>query len=380
MSRGFKDDNSTVKISSISDFQKRVKFVDKTISSLVNRIVSTLANVEYLSNANATDTLKFLLGASLEIAIQYNPIPRIDINQLSPGDVVECKFGTHVDGEVSGMVVHSIVCDIQEEESTVYLLPITKKILDGDARKFMLIRPPHDVSYFDPSFNGGTVLLRMGKYVRYERISDIVGKTSPKFFEDIVHRFHSSMDFSLNVPKTFEEFPDSSVVRIIPEEVHSQQENPEVPTVGEQSHLGSSNTSTSEHPLAGASPKKPREKKIPFEVYMENFMDPILSSINDPDFTIEEKVSLLLSELKFEDKLGVVHDSFEVSCEVPRVTITSILTALSKIHRCQGKEVLKEALYTSYEQWLSQHHPEILEKYPDTTVMTMLKIFSKKMK
>lgn len=144
--------------------------------------------------------------------------------------------------------------------------------------------------------------------------------------------------------------------------------------------MGSSNTSTSEHPLAGASPKKPREKKIPFEVYMENFMDPILSSINDPDFTIEEKVSLLLSELKFEDKLGVVHDSFEVSCEVPRVTITSILTALSKIHRCQGKEVLKEALYTSYEQWLSQHHPEILEKYPDTTVMTMLKIFSKKMK
>lgn len=362
----FPDNYSNVKISSIIDFQKRVKFTDKTVSFLVNRIISTLSNAEYVAKANITDTLKFILGACLEVAIQYNPIPCIDLKQLSPGDVISCKFGTHVDGEVSGMAVHSIVCDIQEDEKTVYLLPITKQILDGDARRFMLIRAPHDVSYFDTKFTGGTVLLRMGKYVRYERVCDIVGKTSPEFFRDLLNSFHNSMDFSLNAPKSFEEFSDCS--------------GSSIATDREQPHSEGTEGGTTEATSEEVPSKKLREKKISFETYMENFLNPILSSINDPDFSLEDKVSLMLSELKFEDKLAIVHDAFVVSCEVPRVTITSVLAALSKIHRCHGKDVIKEALSTSYEQWLSQQHPEILEKYPDSSIMTMLKIFSKKMK
>lgn len=363
MSRVFPDGNSMVRISSIRDFQKKVKFTDKTVASIMNRIVTTLDNAEYSASANITDTIKFLLGASLEVAIQYNPIPAIELSQLLPGDVVECKFGTHVDGEVSGMAVHAIVCDIQEDEKTVYLLPITKQILDGDARKFALISSPHNVSYFNPKFTGGTVLLRMGKYVRYERIRDIVGQVSSEFFQDIIQRFHFSMDFSLNVPKTFEEFSDIGTT-----------------ADGDQSHLDTSEALGNGGPPSEVAPPKTREKKIPFEKYMENFLDPILADINDPDFSIEDKVYFLLSNLEFEDKLAIVHDAFVVSCEVPRVTITSIIAALSKIHRTHEKSALKEALYASYEQWLSQQHPEILAKYPDSTIMTMLKIFSKKMK
>ena len=346
--------NTKVIISKLGDFYSKIHFSDPEVGSFVNRIIGSLINAVYHSNASIIDTLKFLLGAALEISIQYNPIPADSLIAFSVGDVVDCKFGTHVDGEISGMHVHSIVCDIQDD-GTVYLLPITKQILDGDGKKYLLARANQDISYYNPKFNGGTVLLRMGKYVRPERIRIIVGKTSPDFFQHLLQIFHHSMDFSYNLPAYNGLFNNGSVPSPI-DVVSGTEAVPE------------------------KKPKKIREKKISFEAYMENFLAPFLSSINEPDFSLEDKVSFLLSELKFNDQLAVVHDAFVVSCEVPRVTITSIIAALSKIHLVNFKEILMDTLYTSYEHWIAQQHPEILENYPDTSIMTMLKIFSKKMK
>lgn len=356
--------NAKVTISKLGDFYSKIQFSNPDVRTIVNKIIRSLINAVYNSNASIIDALKFLLGASLEIAIQYNPLPADSLIAFSIGDVVDCKFGTHVDGEISGMHVHSIVCDIQDD-GTVYLLPITKQILDGDGKKYLLARANQDISYYNPKFNGGTVLLRMGKYVRPERIRIIVGKTSPDFFQHLLQIFHHSMDFSYNLPaynglfNDGKQFPSLLADGSVPSPIDVVSGTEAVPEKKQ---------------------KKIREKKISFEAYMENFLEPFLSSINEPDFSLEDKVSLLLSELKFNDQLAVVHDAFVVSCEVPRVTITSIIAALSKIHRFSCKEVLKETLYTSYEQWIAQQHPEILENYPDTSIMTMLKIFSKKMK
>ena len=174
--------NSKVTISKLGDFYSKIQFSDPDVRTIVNNIINSLINAVYSSNASIIDALKFLLGASLEIAIQYNPLPADSLIAFSVGDVVDCKFGTHVDGEISGMHVHSIVCDIQDD-GTVYLLPITKQILDGDGKKYLLARANQDISYYNPKFNGGTVLLRMGKYVRPERIRIIVGKTFSTCFK-----------------------------------------------------------------------------------------------------------------------------------------------------------------------------------------------------
>lgn len=293
---------------------------------------------------------------------------------------MECKFGTHVDGEISGMAVHSIVCDIQDD-GTVYLLPITKQILDGDARKFMLMRSPYDVSYYSPKFTGGTVLLRMGKYVRPERIKIIVGKTAPEFFESLLRAFHHSMDFSGNIPRV-EMFSSSGEHPALIGDALDFLEIDSANAVQKSELPCPEDTkgSTFSADIPHSKPKKVRKKQVSFEDCMKNLFSPIFELIDDPDFGIEDKVKLFLSELNFEDKLAIVHDAFVVSCEVPRVTMPSILAALSKIHRRTDKEQLKEALTVSYDTWLSHQHPELYESYPNTSIMTMFKIFAKMMK
>lgn len=363
-----------VVISNIRDFQKLVKFADKDVSYLVNRIISTLDTAEYFSNADIINMLRFLLGASIEIAIQYNPTPSHSLIRVVPGDVVSCKFGTHVDGEISGLRVHSIVCDVQDDGS-VYLLPITKDILDGDARKYMLMRTPYDVSYFDPRFTGGTVLLRMGKYVRPERITIIVGKTSPEFFRTVLCAFHDSMNFLCNAPE--ETLFLCSGVNALPDDnaLDSVLASPSgvLQEIGETTEESCSATGST------SVPKKKSSKKITFEEYLQNLFSPTFDNINDPDFSFEGKVGLFINEVGFEDKLAIVHDAFAVSCEVPRVTMQSILAALHKIHRTIDKETLKSALTVSYEQWL-RDHPDIQQAYPNTSIITMFKVFAKKMK
>lgn len=364
--------HSKVEISRLGDLQNKICFSDPKVDSIVNSIVGVLAAAVYRGNADIVDTLRFLLGASLEISMQYNPIPTASLIAFSVGDVVECKFGTHVDGEISGMHVHSIVCDIQDD-GTAYLLPITKQILDGDGRKYLLMRAHQDVNYYDTKFTGGTVLLRMGKYVRPERIRIIVGKTTPDFFQHLLSIFHDSMDFSCNLPS--KEGTSSSFF------------NDGNNTVEEQplSHAENANSGVASavrpapEGVSQDEVQKAHVKKVPFEIYMRNLLEPVLDQINDPSFSIEDKVSFLISELKFEDRLAVVHDAFVLSCEVPRVTWPSILAALSKIHKTADKETLKEVINLSYEQWLS-HHPEISESYNNTSIMTMFKIFSQKMK
>lgn len=365
--------HSKVEISRLGDLQNKICFSDSKVDSIVNSIVGVLSAAVYRGNADIVDALRFLLGASLEISMQYNPIPTSSLIAFSVGDVVECKFGTHVDGEISGMQVHSIVCDIQDD-GTAYLLPITKQILDGDGRKYLLMRAHQDVNYYDTKFTGGTVLLRMGKYVRPERIRIIVGKTTPDFFQHLLSIFHDSMDFSCNLPS--KEGTSSSSLN---DGNNTMEEQPLSHAGNAHSDGGASTVQPASEGVFQDEVQKAHVKKVPFETYMQNLLEPILEQINDSSFSIEDKVAFLISELKFEDRLAVVHDAFVLSCEVPRVTWPSILAALSKIHRTADKETLKEIINLSYAQWLSQH-PEISENYSNTSIMTMFKIFSQKMK
>lgn len=322
-------DDKFVIISSVKDFQQKVKFSDKIVSNKVSLLLKVLDFATYHCNASIVTLLNFLWAACIEIAIQYSP--DLNLFSYSCGDLVVCNFGTHVDGEISGRYVYSIICDIQDD-GMVFLLPITKRLLKGDDHKYMLVTSD-DLAYFSSTFKPGTVLLKMGKYVRPERISKRLGRTSPEFFRKLLKAFHHSMNFLDNAPALTE------------------------------------NTC------------KPQHKKKPsFEEYMQNRLAPLFESLrSDEGLSIEDKAFYTVKELGFEDNFGFIHDAFVVSCEVPRIAFPSILAALCKIHRTVDKEFIKTTLITQYDQWLHKQ-PDILQAYPNSSIRTLLKVFAQETK
>lgn len=184
-------------IRNINDFTQNVKFVDPVLQSMISSLCSTIRRALKSGEATPLDIAKFLMGAGLEIAIQYNSNEAHEDYMV--GDIVDCKFGTHVDGEISGGHVHSIVCDI-DDDGMVYVLPITKLQLENDVNKYLPFTAGIDVIYRDPNKyqNGGTVLLKMGKYVRPERINELVATTTLEFFYKVLGSLSTIYQFTVD--------------------------------------------------------------------------------------------------------------------------------------------------------------------------------------
>lgn len=358
-------------VKNIYDFQRKVTFADPETRRLMSHITSTIYRATHFSNATELEAIRFLLGAAVEIAIQHNPV--LSSIKFYIGDVVICNFGTHVHGEISGAQVNSIVCDIRSD-GAVYLLPITKQNLDGNPLEYMPIIANQDVFYSNPKFDGGTVLLRMGKYVRPERIRDVVGTISESFFAELLQRFHDSMDFRKNVCSSsgtaFNEVP---VAATLGEPLEEEIPGISVPTNG-TSYADDYQVPAQVNPTT----KSDVTTKAPtFEEYLQNSWNTVLDA-GGSELTIEGKAQLFLTALDFSDPFGLVCDALVASCSVKRITNNSILSSLVNTTK-NSREHIKEALSLAHKQWLSML-PENAEQYSTTSLTTILKFFAKKVK
>ena len=120
-----------------------VAIKDSEVCEQANEMLRVIHCAMYSNNAKSSDICEYLRTTSEEIAMKYNSKEPTDV---SIGDVVECNYGFHLKGEISGRHVHSIVCNI-DDDGMVYVLPITKDILKCDETRFLPFSVNLDVEY-----------------------------------------------------------------------------------------------------------------------------------------------------------------------------------------------------------------------------------------
>lgn len=123
---------------------KKIKFKNNGVKKQINRLLKIIYWIMYKENVPSDEIVKHLLTTGAEIAMRFNPKPSIRVNV---GDIVDCKYGTHLDSEISGGHIHALVCNIVN--NTVFIIPITKQIIEGQF--YLPFSAEKDVVYTEPN-------------------------------------------------------------------------------------------------------------------------------------------------------------------------------------------------------------------------------------
>lgn len=171
---------------------KKVEFENEYVEQLINKFLRTAYWAMFKMNIPEKEIGNFIWSSIDEISMRYS---KKDSIPFSVGDVVDCKYGTHLAGEINGSHVAAIVCKISDT-GMAYLVPITKIQQNLTSHSYLTFTVPNDIIYDTRDYVGGTVLLDKGKYVRSERFNEVIGKTSPEFLAKVLHQLATTFDFT----------------------------------------------------------------------------------------------------------------------------------------------------------------------------------------
>lgn len=166
-------------------------YQEPLIEKEFEKLKKTIYWLLYNEKGDVKGFMKYLLTARSEINMKYY---QRDCIVAERGDVVTCNFGIHARSEISGGYVHAIVCDIRGD-GLVYLVPIIRKKMTKDEKRFIPFYANQDMYYFDEALTDGTVRINRGMYVASERINSIVGQCDPNFFRYILLQIPKALTF-----------------------------------------------------------------------------------------------------------------------------------------------------------------------------------------
>ena len=158
-----------------------------------------LSNIDFAMetlNMPEEEIYKLLISVNSELGRMYNVQK---YQNFTIGDVVDCNFGYHIRGEVSGGHVLAIVLEV-DSAGMIYVVPISKQVYDKDSSENLTIWACNDVMYKSNfKYSSGTVLLKKGMLIHKWRINEVVGYTSKEFFNKVIRALPKALDFSKNI-------------------------------------------------------------------------------------------------------------------------------------------------------------------------------------
>lgn len=311
---------------------ERVKFENAYIAGLMNKFLRTAYWAMYKKKISEREIGRFIYTSMAEISMRYNEKKSI---AFSIGDVVDCNYGTHLEGEVEGGHTSAIVCNIFGD-GLVYVVPITKTKENLKSHSYLPFTIPNDIIYDKRNYVGGTVLLDKGKYVREVRFNEVIGKTNPEFFAKILNQLASStFDFT-------EIIADTTVAN------------------GKEAEI-------SEKPLTN---KKTSGAEKAFLEAVGFAFDKL-----DPSKKIEEQLDSFLTDIGMTSE-EMVKQSFVIACNIKKITYENVILELHKIYPKIVEENIKAILKENFKKWLEQS--KLAEKCPRMSFMSVLKMFAKR--
>lgn len=115
------------------------------------------------------------------------------------------------------------------------------------------------------------------------------------------------------------------------------------------------------------------------EKYLAEFFSDELNML-EKEKPAEEQIDAFLDAINFPRNESIVRDAFIFACTVRKIKYESIITEIynATFPKLQ-KEILKNALQEEFDKWIALY-PEIKEKCPKISIITLLKVFAKKIK
>ena len=343
---------------------KKVEFENEYVQGLINKFLKTAYWAMFKMNVPEKEIGNFIYTSIDEISMRYNPKEPI---KFCIGDVVDCNYGTHLNGEINGYHVSAIVCNISTT-GMVYLIPITKMQTDIISYSYLIFNTPEDVVYENDYYKGGTALMDKAKFVRPERIHAVIGKTTPDFFKKLIYKLASTFDFTSI-------FDENTEKEVLAEEASKVDEL--IAEVEEASKIPVEVTEEIPDKPIEIVKTKPSTQKIGGEE--EALLKAIGPSFDkfDKSKKVEEQVEDFMNEIGMPTSANLVTQSFVIACDIKKINYENVILELCKLNPNIRDEIIKASLKENFKKWLEQY-PEIAEKCPKISLMSMLKVFAKR--
>lgn len=369
---------------------KKVKFKNEYVENRINSFLKTAYWALYNRRATEKDIGNFILTCMSEISMRYSPKPIIE---FAVGDIVDVNYGSHLSGEIQGGHVSAIVCNILNN-NMAYVVPLTKVRTDITSQSYLFMDTPHDATYDNEFYKGGTVLIDKGKYVRTERFNSVIGKTAPEFFKKMLYQLASTFDFTECLAETVEdnrpffegEIPDE-VVETPVETEEIAYEAVETPVETEEAtdevvetpvEVEGATDEVVKTPAKEVVKSKTTAKKVGGEesalLEVVGFAFDKLNSSKK----VEEQVEPFLTDIGMTTTERMVTQAFIVACDIKKINYENVILGLHETFPKVKEEIIKNVLKEAFKNWLNKY-PTLAEKCPRISLMAVLKVFAKRL-
>ncbi len=379
---------------------RKVEFKNEYIEQLINKLPRTISWAMFKNNATGNEISHFIFSTISEISMNYNNTACIPV---SIGDVVDCNYGTHLPKEINGAHVSAIVCDISF--GMVYLVPITKQLDNLVSRSFIKFTVPNDIIYDEKDYVNGTVLLDKGRYLRPERLNQIIGKTTPEFLAKVLHQLSTTFDFADKIaengikPTNCKTTTDKTITPEVDETTTAGTTSPEVdettttgttsPEADKPTIAGSSDNGEQQPTVIVSSEAKPEEiisqiATVSTTQKVSNVEKALLESFGsafdklDPSKPIQEQIDSFITDIGIPTGEKMLRKTFVIAYDIKKITYENVILELHKMYPTVNEDIIKASLKESFKKWLEQY-PELAEKCPKLSLMSVLKAFAKRL-
>lgn len=181
----------------ISNSYSAENLMNKNIEQLINeRLIKTINWAMSKANASEDEIEEYIWSLIREISMNYSIEKKYDTSLIAVGDIVVCDYGKHLPGETNGSQVRALVCNTLQNRM-IYIVPIINKKPNVFYSNYVEFDWKNDINhYYQISNFGNTIInLEKGKYVRAERIKNIVGKLKTEIFDDVLTKLPNAFNF-----------------------------------------------------------------------------------------------------------------------------------------------------------------------------------------
>lgn len=307
---------------------EEVKFKDEYVEQFINKFLRTAYWAMFKKGASALEIRNFILTTINEISMRYGKKNSIS---FSIGDVVDCNYGMHLDGETEGGHVFAIVCNISYD-GMVYVVPITDTRKNPISYSYLRFTVPNDIVYHErKNYGNGMVLLEKGKEVRPERFQKVIGRTTPEFFAKLLNQLASTFDFTGSIVSTT---------------ASNKQE------------------------------KQMCKKYSNIETVLTETLGFALDKV-DSSKKPEDQIESFLVDIGMSTSGKIVKQCFVIACDIKKITYENVILELHKIYPNTLEGDIKAIIQKNFKKWLEQY-PELTEKCHRISLMSVLKVFAKR--
>ena len=280
---------------------------------------------------------KHIMSATFTIQMNYNPPP---IVPFSIGDVVHCNYGSGIAGEIQGGYVASIVCNI-DANNQIYLIPLVKRVTSLNPKAHIAFECPKDIVHIAKysSRPGGVVLINKARYVRAERIVEVIGQTTPEFFERVLKQLPTTFDFSANITGCENLVQASETSQSVEETICD--------TVVEEI-VSNVDTHKEFCPIA---PKEISAREELLNTLIGNHLDQLNSH---EEYMVQ--INRFIKNIGMDSKDEMLVSAFHIGYEAEKaICYDDIIPIIAEKHH-HSKSFVKSSLRESFDKWLLASH------------------------